>query len=89
MRVATAELHGARLEVASAPQPGLVGVEGIVVGDTHSTWRLATPPDGKVRTVPKAGATFHLHWQTTTFTLHGDHFVGPRACGMGAAQSDR
>lgn len=52
------ELCGLRVRVASAPNPGLVGVEGRVVHETRNTLVVATRAGE--RRVPKVGSVFEF-----------------------------
>ncbi|KAL6244243.1 hypothetical protein RBB50_009113 [Rhinocladiella similis] len=55
--LASADFHGAMLEVVSAADVGKVGLKGIVVRDTKFTFVLVTERD-KVKTVPKRDCVF-------------------------------
>ena len=54
--VARHELVGLSVRVVEADNPALVGIEGRVVDETTNTLRVEAAD--RVRTVPKAGATF-------------------------------
>ena len=53
------ELVGLRVRVVEATNADLVGVEGRVVEETTNTLRIEGD-DARVRTAPKAGATFEF-----------------------------
>ncbi|KIW11816.1 hypothetical protein PV08_09089 [Exophiala spinifera] len=55
--LASADFHGAMLEVVSATDVGKVGLRGIVVRDTKYTFVLVTERN-KVKTVPKRDCVF-------------------------------
>ncbi|KIW44069.1 uncharacterized protein PV06_05108 [Exophiala oligosperma] len=55
--LASADFHGATLQVVSATDVGKVGIEGIVVRDTKYTFVLVTKKD-KVKTIPKRDCVF-------------------------------
>lgn len=61
------ELIGLEVRVVAATNDDLVGVAGRVVDETTNTLRIEGT-DGRVRTAPKAGATFE-------FALDDDHVV--------------
>lgn len=74
IRFKTADLHGARLTlVASTTRPLLVGRSFIAVGETEASWRLWTSDHKLQLLIPKEGSTFHLHWNTQTFVISGNH----------------
>ncbi|OCT45074.1 Ribonuclease P protein subunit p29 [Cladophialophora carrionii] len=55
--LASADFHGAELEVVKCADTGRVGTKGIVVRDTKFTFVLVTPKD-EVRVVPKKNTVF-------------------------------
>jgi ribonuclease P protein subunit POP4 len=55
--LASADFHGAKLEVVRCSDAGRVGTLGIVVRDTKFTFVLVTPKD-EVRVVPKKNTVF-------------------------------
>ena len=57
--VASADFHGAVLEVVRSECVGRVGLKGVVVRDTKFTFVLVTRGD-KVKSVPKAGTWFRI-----------------------------
>mmetsp|Transcript_3866 Transcript_3866/g.16660 ORF Transcript_3866/g.16660 Transcript_3866/m.16660 type:complete len:292 (-) Transcript_3866:369-1244(-) len=48
------DLHGAPLKIIKCLDPGLVGVDGLVIVETANTVRIISK-DSRVRTVPKSG----------------------------------
>mmetsp|Transcript_40118 Transcript_40118/g.105280 ORF Transcript_40118/g.105280 Transcript_40118/m.105280 type:complete len:110 (+) Transcript_40118:544-873(+) len=55
--VQNADLHGSKVAVLSARNPGIVGVSGIVVKDTARTFVIISE-DNRTRIVPKEGLSF-------------------------------
>jgi ribonuclease P protein subunit POP4 len=55
--LASADFHGAEVEVVRCRDTGKVGFRGVVVRDTKFTFVIVMEGD-KVRTVPKRGAVF-------------------------------
>ncbi|RMZ76812.1 hypothetical protein DV738_g4688, partial [Chaetothyriales sp. CBS 135597] len=55
--LASADLHGAEIEVVQSRDTGRVGTRGIVVRDTKFSFVVVTPAE-KVRTLPKKGSVF-------------------------------
>jgi ribonuclease P protein subunit POP4 len=55
--LASADFHGAKIEVARCGCVGRVGLKGIVVRDTKFTFVIVTAED-EVRTLPKRGTIF-------------------------------
>ncbi|KAI9825356.1 MAG: hypothetical protein M1826_007034 [Phylliscum demangeonii] len=58
-RLASADFHGAELEVVRARCVGRVGLKGIVVKDTKFTFELVTPKN-EVKVVPKEHSVFRF-----------------------------
>lgn len=58
-KLASAEFHGARLEVVRSRCPGRVGIKGIVVRDRRFVFEMITPKRG-LKMVPKEGTTFRV-----------------------------
>lgn len=58
-KLSKADFTGALLTVASARNPSLSGLSGIVIEETASTFRLLTP-ESVVKVIPKNGTLFHL-----------------------------
>ena len=75
------ELVGLRVRVVEARNEDLVGVAGSVVEETTNTLRIegedaSEGPDGRVRTVPKAGATFEFELPAGEYaTVEGRRLV--------------
>ncbi|KIW00499.1 uncharacterized protein PV09_08019 [Verruconis gallopava] len=57
--LASADFHGAFVQVVSSRCVGRVGVRGIVVRDTKSTFEIITP-NNKLKTIPKEHTVFRL-----------------------------
>lgn len=55
--LASADFHGAEVEVVRCADPGRVGTRGIVVRDTKFTFVVVTPGN-QVRTLPKKNTVF-------------------------------
>ncbi|KEF52939.1 uncharacterized protein A1O9_10845 [Exophiala aquamarina CBS 119918] len=55
--LASADFHGAEVEVVRATDVGKVGIKGIVVRDTKFTFVVVTPKD-EVKTLPKKDTVF-------------------------------
>ncbi|OAP62941.1 hypothetical protein AYL99_02168 [Fonsecaea erecta] len=55
--LASADFHGAELEVVGCSDPGKVGIRGIVVRDTKYTFVVVTAKD-EVKTLPKKNSVF-------------------------------
>ena len=58
-KILKADFTGIRIQVISARNPSLAGIEGIVVEETSGTFVLVSPDD-RVRVIPKAGTMFRL-----------------------------
>ncbi|KAI0482961.1 RNase P/MRP, p29 subunit [Xylariaceae sp. FL0804] len=58
-RLASADFHGAEVEVARSRCPGRVGLRGIVVRDSRFAFEIITRED-RVKLVPKEGTTFRV-----------------------------
>ena len=54
-----ADFTGIRLKVLASRNASLIGIEGLVIEETESTFRLV-PTDSRVRVVPKDGTQFHI-----------------------------
>ncbi|MFB6353628.1 MAG: ribonuclease P protein component 1 [Halobacteriales archaeon] len=68
------ELVGLSVRVVEADNPDLVGIEGRVVDETTNTLRVEGA--ARVRTVPKAGATFAFELPDgTRVRVEGDRLV--------------
>ncbi len=55
--LASADFHGAEIQVVRCPDPGKVGIKGIVVRDTKFTFVVVTAGN-KVKTLPKKDTVF-------------------------------
>lgn len=84
--LASADFHGAEIEVVRSGDVGKVGIRGIVVRDTKFTFVVVTKKD-EVRTLPKKDTVFkyeiHMPSEAATatpkerklvFELHGNQF---------------
>ncbi|KAM0786484.1 hypothetical protein ACM66B_001942 [Microbotryomycetes sp. NB124-2] len=85
-----AEFVGCKMRVKRAKNPGLVGIEGIVVQETQQTFKFAVP-EAPVKIIPKLGSifTFSLpldsketqtavitnETKEVTFDIYGDAFA--------------
>ncbi|KAI0150686.1 RNase P/MRP, p29 subunit [Xylariaceae sp. FL1272] len=58
-KLASADFHGAEIEVSRSQCPSRVGVRGIVIKDSRFTFQVVTPQH-KVKTLPKEGTTFRV-----------------------------
>ncbi|OQR84177.1 hypothetical protein ACHHYP_13741 [Achlya hypogyna] len=65
-----ADFHGCLLRVVRASNPGVLGLQGIVLDELKNVFRLLTPKD-KVVVVPKAGSSFAFELNATTFRFEG------------------
>ncbi|KAK5996969.1 Ribonuclease P protein subunit p29 [Cladobotryum mycophilum] len=65
-KLASAEFHGAEVEVVRSHCPGRVGIKGIIVRDLKSAIEVITKKRG-LKVVPKEGTTFRIEVVT-----HGD-----------------
>lgn len=68
--VAKGELIGLRVRVSASNDPGLKGLEGLVVDETRNTLCVERA-DGREIVVPKAGQTFAFSTARGTFELPG------------------
>ena len=68
------ELIGLDVRVVAAANPDLVGVAGRVVDETTNTLRIEGT-DGRVRTAPKAGATFEFALDDESVVVEGARLV--------------
>lgn len=73
-RVARMDYHGALISVSASKVPSLVGLEGIVVLETKSTFKLVLRDD-TVRTVAKSACSFRLQANGKAYTLHGPNIA--------------
>jgi ribonuclease P protein subunit POP4 len=81
--LASADFHGAELEVARSTDVGKVGIKGIVVRDTKFTFVVITTKD-EVKTIPKHDTVFRYeiplpskddqNSRKLVFELHGSQF---------------
>jgi ribonuclease P protein subunit POP4 len=58
-KISKADFTGAQLSVASSRNPSLVGITGLVIEETASTFRLVTP-SSLVKVIPKNGTQFAI-----------------------------
>ena len=58
-QIASADMHGAGVEVVRSRCAGRVGIRGIVVRDTRGTFEVVTK-GGRVKRVPKEGGVFRV-----------------------------
>jgi len=82
--LASADFHGAEIEVVRSTDPGKVGIKGIVVRDTKFTFVVVTEKD-HVKTLPKRDTVFRYEIplppitatappKKLVFELHGSQF---------------
>ncbi|KAI1615065.1 ribonuclease P subunit P29 [Exophiala viscosa] len=76
--LASADFHGAELEVVRCGDAGKVGIKGIVVRDTQYTFVVVTPKD-EVKTLPKRDTVFRYEVAVAeekrlVFEVHGNQF---------------
>jgi len=82
--LASADFHGAEIEVVRSKDAGKIGIKGIVVRDTKSTFVVVTEKN-ELKTLPKKAAIFRYKvWLPTTndsgqsrtvvLELHGSQF---------------
>ena len=82
--LASADFHGAKIEVAKCGCLGRIGMKGIVVRDTKFTFTIVTKRD-EVRTLPKRDTIFRYEvplpdekeeaaGRSLVFELHGNQF---------------
>ncbi|CAJ2512331.1 Uu.00g053460.m01.CDS01 [Anthostomella pinea] len=58
-KLSAADFHGAEVEVARSICPSRVGIRGIIIKDSKSTFEFITKHD-KIKTVPKEGTVFRI-----------------------------
>ncbi|GAA5904718.1 hypothetical protein JCM8208_001335 [Rhodotorula glutinis] len=84
-KMVKADFTGCSLSVKRAKNPSLVGLRGLVLQETHGTFKLVTP-DSKVKVVAKQGSIFNIALplaptassaasRELSFDLYGDSFA--------------
>ena len=64
------ELIGLRARVTDSTNSDVIGVEGVILDETKSTFRLRT--GDRSITVPKAHSTWEFFIGETAVSMHGD-----------------
>uniref|UniRef100_A0A915D855 Ribonuclease P protein subunit p29 n=1 Tax=Ditylenchus dipsaci TaxID=166011 RepID=A0A915D855_9BILA len=70
-RLLKADYHGCLLRVEDAPNPSQIGLHGIVIHESKSTFQMVTRKD-KLIVISKEKATFQFVLGGKVFTLIGD-----------------
>ncbi|KAF5025932.1 hypothetical protein F66182_1967 [Fusarium sp. NRRL 66182] len=71
VKLASAEFHGAPIQVVRSHCPSRVGIQGIVVRDLRFVFEIITKKRG-VKVVPKEGTMFRIEVPTEKDTINGD-----------------
>ncbi|EQC32607.1 hypothetical protein SDRG_09920 [Saprolegnia diclina VS20] len=69
-----ADYNGCLLRVVRSRNPGLIGLEGVVLAEHKNVFQLVTAKE-KVVLVPKVGSSFAFTLDTSTFRFDGDDFA--------------
>ncbi|KDO32662.1 hypothetical protein SPRG_02363 [Saprolegnia parasitica CBS 223.65] len=69
-----ADYNGCLLTVVRSRNPGLIGLEGVVLAEHKNVFQLVTAKE-KVVLVPKVGSSFAFTLDTSTFRFEGDDFA--------------
>lgn len=73
-RILKADYHGCLLRVADSPNQSQIGLYGIVVHETKSTFQMITRENALI-IIPKQDVTFHFVLSNQVFTLFGNGFL--------------
>jgi len=73
-RILKADYHGCILRVADSMNPSQIGLNGIVIHESKSTFQMITHKD-RVIIVPKEDTTFHFALDGRVFTIFGNAFL--------------
>ncbi|KAJ5070941.1 ribonuclease p subunit p29 [Anaeramoeba ignava] len=71
-KIARADFHGCILTVIKSKCPSLIGINGIVLQETKSTFKIITK-ENKLKSIPKKSCIFGLKIQNQFFTIYGQH----------------
>ena len=74
LKVCRADFHGCYLKVTRATNSCLVGLQGIVVMETRSTFQIIDKTN-VLRIVPKTGTSFTFAIDSLVMTVSGSSFV--------------
>ncbi len=72
------ELLGLKVKVLSSTDPGVVGLEGVIVDETMKTFRIRSMDSGRIRMVFKLGSVFSIYIPELNryVDIDGDLLVG-------------
>lgn len=66
------DFHGALISVEESKCPSLVGLCGICLIETKNTFKLLCK-DNLIKTIPKEGSLFKIHFGEIDFLIYGKH----------------